>query len=532
MLRILIKKQLFEVFKGYFYNQKKNKMRSKAGIVVFFIFFLLIMVGVLGGMFTVLALSLCGGMVKAGMGWLYFLILSGLAIVFGAFGSVFNTYSGLYLSKDNDLLLSMPIPVRTIIASRLANVYLLGTMYSATVLLPTLIVYWVKAGLTLPRVICGILLFVIVTAFVLILSCLLGWVVAKLSLKLKNKSYITVIISLAFIGLYYFVYFKANTLIRDIIMNAAVYGRKVKGASYALYLFGRIGEGSWPAALIYTAVTAVLFAVVWTALSRSFISIATASGAAARVKYVEKRARKRSAFGAFFGKELARFTSSANYMLNCGLGILMVPACGVLFLIKGREITGVINGVFDTRPDAGGVLLAMAFCLMSSMNDIAAPSVSLEGKSIWIPQSLPVEAKTVLRAKAAVQLLLTAVPMLIATVLAAVSVEASPAVRVFLVVLPMVYVVFSAFLGMFIGLKMPLLNWTNETTPIKQGGAVTITLFGGWGICFVLGLVYFLAGYRMGAVPYLALCTALLAAVSLLLMRWLDTRGARKFAGL
>ena len=28
MLRILIKKQLFEVFKGYFYNQKKNKMRS------------------------------------------------------------------------------------------------------------------------------------------------------------------------------------------------------------------------------------------------------------------------------------------------------------------------------------------------------------------------------------------------------------------------------------------------------------------------------------------------------------------------
>ena len=36
-----------------------------------------------------------------------------LAIVLGAFGSVFNTYSSLYLAKDNDLLLSMPIPVRT-----------------------------------------------------------------------------------------------------------------------------------------------------------------------------------------------------------------------------------------------------------------------------------------------------------------------------------------------------------------------------------------------------------------------------------
>ena len=38
------------------------------------------------------------------------LALMGLLAVFlGAFGSVFNTYSGLYLAKDNDLLLSMPM---------------------------------------------------------------------------------------------------------------------------------------------------------------------------------------------------------------------------------------------------------------------------------------------------------------------------------------------------------------------------------------------------------------------------------------
>ena len=53
-----------------------------------------------------------------------------LAVLLGAFGSVFNTYSSLYLSKDNDLLLSMPIPVRSIMASRLLGVYLMGLMYS------------------------------------------------------------------------------------------------------------------------------------------------------------------------------------------------------------------------------------------------------------------------------------------------------------------------------------------------------------------------------------------------------------------
>ena len=30
MLKVLLKKQLAEVFKGYFYDAKKNRMRSKA----------------------------------------------------------------------------------------------------------------------------------------------------------------------------------------------------------------------------------------------------------------------------------------------------------------------------------------------------------------------------------------------------------------------------------------------------------------------------------------------------------------------
>ena len=132
MLRVLLKKQLGEVFKSYFYDAKKNKMRSKWAIAAWFVFFFVIMVGMLGGIFTFLASTLCKSLVMIEMGWLYFVLMGMIAIFLGAFGSVFNTYAGLYLAKDNDLLLSLPIPVRTIIASRLANVYLLGAMYSAT----------------------------------------------------------------------------------------------------------------------------------------------------------------------------------------------------------------------------------------------------------------------------------------------------------------------------------------------------------------------------------------------------------------
>ena len=532
MLTVLLKKQLAEVFKSYFYDAKKNRMRSRAAIAAWFIFYVLIMVGLLGGMFTALSLTLCSALTQSGMGWLYFLLMSGISLFLGVFGSVFNTYSGLYLATDNELLLSLPIPVRTIMAARLMNVYLMGTMYSATVLLPALIVYWAVAGITAARVICGLLLFLIVTVIVLLLSCILGWGVAKISLRLKNKSFITVLVSLLFVGGYYFFYFKASDWIRDIIQNAEVYGEKIKGAAYGLFLFGKIGEGSWLAAGLYTVITAILFALVWMVMSRSFLSIATASGSISKARYVEKPIRQKTAFGALIGKEFARFASSPNYMLNCGLGILLIPACGVMMLIMGRDVCAALNQVLAGRPGSAAVLLCTALCLVSSMNDMAAPSVSLEGKNLWILQSLPVRPQGVLRAKVAVQLILTEIPMLFSAVCAAMIVPASPAVKAMVCITPVIYSAFSALFGLTIGVRMPVLTWTNEIAPIKQSGAVSIVLFSSWGFVAALAGVYMLIGYQIGPAFYLLLCSVLFACVSCFLLRWLDTKGSRIFAEL
>ena len=217
MLKILVKKQLTEIFRSYFYNPKTNKARSKGAVAGYIILFAVVMVGLLGGMFTMMSLGLCGPLVSAGMGWLYFALMSLLAVLLGAFGSVFNTYSGLYLAKDNDLLLSMPIPVNTLMASRLLSVYLMGLMYSGVVILPAVIVYWVVAPVTAGVILGGVLLLALLSVFVLTLSCALGWVVAKISLKLKNKSFITMLVSLVFIGVYYFFVFRAQTFIEELV---------------------------------------------------------------------------------------------------------------------------------------------------------------------------------------------------------------------------------------------------------------------------------------------------------------------------
>ena len=53
------------------------------------------------------------------------------------------------------------------------------------------------------------------------------------------------------------------------------------------------------------------------------------------------------------------------------------------------------------------MLVCGMVCTAAAMNFITAPSVSLEGDTLWLLQSLPVTPQQVLRAKVELQLLLT-----------------------------------------------------------------------------------------------------------------------------
>ena len=531
MLKTLLKKQMAEIFRNYFYDPKKNKMRSKGATIAYIALYALLMVGLLGGMFALMAVGLCGPLVEAGMDWLYYLLIGLIAVLLGTFGSVFSTYSSLYLSKDNDLLLSMPIPVRCVMASRLLGVYLLGLMYAAVVIVPGVIVYWITAPVTAGAIVGGVLMVLLVSVIVMVLSCLLGWVVARISLKLKNKSFITVILSLLFLAAYY-LYYKAQALITLLVENAAVYGMKIRGSAYLLYLFGCVGAGDWLAMLIVTVTQALLLALTMWGIARSFLKIATATGSVKKVRFEHKAVRAQSAQRALFGKELRRFTASPNYMLNCGLGIVMLPVAGVVLLIKGGALGQLLEDVFGANAGVVPVLMCAAVCLLASMNDMAAPSVSLEGRQLWLAQSLPVVPWQVLRAKLDVQLVLTGVPVLFCALCMVITLPGGALEKVLLVVVALLYTLLSALAALALGLKMPNLTWTNETTPIKQSGCVMLALFANWFYAIALGGLYFLCGKVLSAAAYLAIFAVVTAAGSALLLRWVKKQGARIFAAL
>ena len=57
MLKLLLKKQLMEIFRAYYYDAKKNKARSKAATIAYIAMFAVLMVVVLGGIFTLVMIS-------------------------------------------------------------------------------------------------------------------------------------------------------------------------------------------------------------------------------------------------------------------------------------------------------------------------------------------------------------------------------------------------------------------------------------------------------------------------------------------
>lgn len=241
-------------------------------------------------------------------------------------------------------------------------------------------------------------------------------------------------------------------------------------------------------------------------MSKSFLKLATASSDTVTAKYNRNARQKASGvFPALLKRELGRFTASPAYMLNCGFGVIIMPIAGILLLFRGATLRSMLFELFDSRTGTIAILAAAVVCLVSTMNDMTAPSVSLEGKTLWILRSMPVTTQQIFRAKLAMQLLLSGISVLFAAICICIAfaVPIGSTIAVSLACLSLV--VLLAEFGLFLDLKKPNLNWTTEITPIKQSSSVMFALFGGWLYVLLFGGGWFLGAHALGAELYLML---------------------------
>ena len=532
----LIKKQFMEMFKSYFVNQKTGEKRSKAKTIGLFVLFAFLMIIISASIFGMTGLLV--GLLKADreIHWLFFAVMGIIAIFLGVFGSVFNTYASLYLAKDNELLLSLPISPQKILFSRIIGVYGLSLLYGGIVWIPACIMYFIFGRPGVAAIIFDVLLLFIIALFVTVLTLILGFVVAALSLRLKNKSYITVIITLAAIGGYYFVWFRMTETLKNIVNNYVLVGKSIKKWGNLFYVLGKASTGDVLFFLLFTAISAVLFAVSMFVLSKTFIRIATMNkGTKSEKAKIKSGNTVRKVASALLSKEFKRFTSSSLYMLNCALATVIAPIVAIAVIIKKNSITEIIPAI---RPmfniDAYlPVLVAAIVSAIIGMNSVTAPSISLEGKNLWILKSLPVSAADIYKAKINLHLLLTAPIGILSAAVIGFTLKLSAADIVCICVLIFVLTVFEAGFGLMINIKRPDFSWTNETTPIKQSLNILIYMF----VCFIIPVIivggFFLVNLFIKAsispTNYLLVIVFAFAIISRFLNGWIYKKGVDLF---
>ena len=215
-------------------------------------------------------------------------------------------------------------------------------------------------------------------------------------------------------------------------------------------------------------------------------------------------------------------------MLDCGLGIIFMPLASILLFWKAGELQELLAVPFLQKYMP--LLAVGAVCMIATMNDITSPSVSLEGKNLWLVQSFPIAAKQVLAAKLKLHLLLTVIPAIPLVIAVEWLIKPDLVFAVMIPIAVLLFIVLMASFGLFINLKIPNLNWTSEIVPIKQSMSVIIALFGGWVIIMAFAGLYFLLDGILSPLIYLTLICGLLLVINAVLIRWLFTRGAKTFS--
>lgn len=526
---ILLKKQLYEINRSLFVDQKTNKRRSTVAII-FFVAIMAVIPLFFAALFLLLALMTCKPFTAAGLGWFYFTIMSGAAILLGVFGSVFNTYVSVYLAKDNDLLLSLPIPVKDVLIARLLGVLTMSFYYSAPATITSAVVYMVLGLPSALGIIGSLMLVPLVTLIVFMLSCGLGYIVAKISQKLKNKGFLSALIMLAFFGLYYLFYFKASEVIQQIVANGEAVASGVKIYAYPFYAMGKVGEGNPIAIVCFTAAVLVLLGLVWWLLSKSFLKIITNGGKSKKVMFDGKISKQCSPEKAFFKKELRKYLSSANYMLNTSIGSIFMLLVSVAIIIYAPTIREIIapsaegNGI--NLPRIMSVMSLGIAMLLSANNFISAPSISLEGKTLWLLKSLPIRPKTAFSAKSALHFAITAPFTLLASIVLSVVLRLSPLSAIICVLAALAFVLLCGRSGVIINLAFPNVKWTNETIAVKQGLSVLFSMLGGILYSIILCIPYiFIAKFVIPEI-YLAIVLAINVLLTILSGRYLSTKAA------
>lgn len=524
MFKALLKARL-QALLSSFYKGKTGGISpvKKALIGLLLVYVAGVFLFIFGSLFFSLALPLA----NAGLGWLYFALAAIMAAALMFVGSVFMTMTQLYDAKDNELLLSMPIPPSYILGSRMLLLLIVNLMYELLIILPAGVIWCIFGKPSFAGAVCFLFVFAALPFLSFALSAAVGWVIAKIALRVRNKSIVSLVLFVVFMAVYFTLVGRVNVYIAELVENSAAIAEGLSAAIPVYWLGASISDGNFLYLIPTLLICLLPFALVMYLLSTSFISMITDRRGIGKIRYRGGEMKVSSPDSALLRKELKHLFSSSPYLLNSGTGSLFTLAGAVVLAVKHQTVSdylALIPGFESILP----ALFCLALCYISSMVLVSAPSISIEGKNLWITRSMPVDSFSILRAKLLLHLVIALPPCLIAELVIIIFFGGDPLSVAGLLLLPLLFNLFIGLLGLLTNLHFPKFDWINETVAVKQTASVAICIFGSWGVLIAAAVPYIWLQNVLGAGAYMIILSALFAAVCAFMYYRLRTYGVRR----
>lgn len=442
---------------------------------------------VLGFSIGIYAYDIAAVLSKINLTYIMLTIFFASVTVFTFMEGVYKSQSILFDSKDNDLLFSLPIKKGYILFVRLFKLLLFEYLYNLMFILPAVVIYIYFESPGINFYLITLLMTLLLPIIPTIVSCILGYIIKLVSSKVKfKKLFQTIFTCILFILLVV-----VSSLSNDFIVKLASNAKSINDFLTKLYypigayisLINKFDIQILIKLLLINIIPLILFVLLGAKLYFKLISdFKNSSIKRSKKKIVIKCSTK---LKALTKKEIKRYFSSTIYIINTFIGIAVIVLFTCLTLIKGN--------ILDLFKDNNGnitISLSMLYYTVVyfalSFTSITSSSISIEGKTINITKTLPVDYKVIFNSKILMCLIIEMPLVIISELIFCIRFNMGIIYLLQIILLSILLVLFNAVIGLLVNLKFPKLNANNDAEIVKQSMSATISIFIGF-IMFLLG---------------------------------------------
>ena len=375
---------------------------------------------------------------------------------------LFTLNALLFEGNDYEMLQSLPVSQRDIIASKLLIVYIFSFCFACVMMLPGMVVHVLSTHAYIQFVF-GIVSLVFVPVMPIGIAIIFGVGILYVASFAKHTTVLKILLSvLLFIGLMIGIY-----LLQSVDGLSTVMGLQMLRIYPPSLIFLKSN-------ILYACMSFVVSMLIFYMLTWKYEVLHKLS-TKHRVIYHDATFKHHSVFHALYQKELKRFFGSYLAVINQGFGVIILVTGSVLLvlvpptiLFSMLKVSQIPVNVVDYIPLVIAGMLAFTFP--------SASSLSLEGKNLWIIQTAPVKMLDIIFSKISVTLSLHLIGYVCAIIAVFLRFSLSVEQVIAVLLIPLAYSIFTAILGFALDYRFANYSWDNEVVPIKQNLQVGLTM--------------------------------------------------------